>query len=113
MHGRCNTRSEDDQRDAYTSGSEEEDVSDGRDNIKVKYHSAQLLFFGGIVSVLLLRVYVRLPLMLILVMRYGFEESWVVTLVTVALIEVLIIIVFFGMVIDVIWPTGFLVEWLF
>ena len=64
-------------------------------------------------AVLLLGVYVGLPLMLILVMRYGFGESWVVTLVTVTLIEVLIIIVFFGMVIGVIWPPGFLVEWLF
>jgi hypothetical protein len=66
-------------------------------------------FFGFVVTVLLLGIPVGLPIMLLLLIKYGFGENWLHSIVTVCIIET-VTLVFFGMIYGVVWPEPFLMK---
>ena len=64
-------------------------------------------FFGFIVAVILLSIPIGLPIMVILLLRFGFKQRWWVAVGSAILIEV-VLLAFFELVIGVIWPDPLL-----
>ncbi|MFQ5851798.1 MAG: tripartite tricarboxylate transporter TctB family protein [Candidatus Binatia bacterium] len=73
---------------------------------------APVWFFGSIVAVLLLGIPVGFPLMLLLLVRYGFGEGWLLSILTVVVLEAIALFIF-GWLFGVVWPSPLLLDWFF
>ncbi len=80
------------------------------DQTPSKVWAAPLWFFGFVIAVLLLGIPVGLPLMLLFLMRFSFGESWLISVITVIVMEGIALFLF-GWLFGVIWPRPLLLEW--
>lgn len=71
--------------------------------------AAPFWFFGCVVGVLFFGIPSGLPLLLVLLLRYGFGESWAISATTGAVMGAVILILF-GVVFGVIWPRPLLLD---
>jgi hypothetical protein len=94
------------------SKSRSRDVAEGESDADSRAWLAPLWFFGCMVAVLLLGIPIGLPLSLLFLLRYGFGESWMLCISTVAVMEIIALFVF-GMLFGVIWPRPMIMEMLF
>lgn len=85
---------------------EDEFDSDGQ-----RAWAAPLWFFGFVGAVLVLGIPVGLPVMLLLMARYAFGETWIVSVATAAAVGVMALLVF-DVLFGVIWPRPLLMDWI-